>query len=127
MHSTLTFLVPTVSLLSVIPAALAWKYGESGRGAFTDSNFWQTLSGSVMQMLGLVTFIWPTVYNPRLLQLTWFWIWLLATLSAMCAILSIPLYLAVPTIWSFAVSFSGVLAQAIVQLQVLGALQFDNK
>ncbi|KAJ8111514.1 hypothetical protein OPT61_g5912 [Boeremia exigua] len=32
MRSTLTFVVPTFSLLSIIPAAMAWKHGEEATG-----------------------------------------------------------------------------------------------
>jgi hypothetical protein len=75
-----------------------------------------------MQLLGLLTFIWPTLSHPRLSTLTWFWIWVLAAFSAMCAILSIPLFLVVSSTWSFIVGFAGSLAQAIVQLQVINSI-----
>lgn len=122
MRSTLTFVVPTVSFLSIIPAAIAWKYGDPAPGSTFDSNFWQAVSGSIMQLLGLITFIWPTWENPRLSQLTWVWIWVLAGFSASCAVISVPLYLVFPTVWSFVVSFAGVLSQAVVQLQVVSAI-----
>ena len=122
MQSTLTFIVPTVSLLAIIPATLAWRHGESAPGSTYDSNFWQAISSSIMQLLSLVTFIWPTWSNPRLSQLTWFWISLLAGFSATCAIVSVPVYLVFPTTWSFVVAFSGVLAQAVVLLQVVNAI-----
>lgn len=75
-----------------------------------------------MQLLGLVTFIWPTLSHPRLFRLAWFWIWVLAGFSAVCSLLSIVLYLAVSNTWSFVVGFAGVVAQAIVQLQVINAI-----
>lgn len=122
MQSTLTFILPTVSLLAIIPATLAWRHGESAPGSTHDSNFWQAVSSSIMQLLSLVIFIWPTSSNPRLSQLTWFWIWLLAGFSATCAIVSVPVYLVYPTIWSFVVAFAGVLAQAVVLLQFVSAV-----
>ena len=122
MRSTLSFVVPTISLLSVVPAAIAWKYGDSVLGSTADSNFWQAVSGSILQLLGLFTFVWPTLSSPRLSQLAWVWIWMLAGFSAICAIVSVPVYLVVPTVWSFGISFAGMLAQAVVQLQVINAI-----
>ncbi|KAF1831483.1 hypothetical protein BDW02DRAFT_571940 [Decorospora gaudefroyi] len=122
MRSTLTFIVPAISLLSTIPAAVAWKHDDATLDSSRDSNFWQAISASTMQLLGLITFIWPTLYNDRLSQFTWIWIWVLAAISALCAIFSVPLYLLCPTIWSFVVSFIGVVVQAVVQLQVVNAL-----
>lgn len=122
MRSKLTFVVPAVSVRSVIPVAMAWKQADSALGSTRDSNFWQGIASGVMQLLGLFVFVWPTLKDRRLSQLTWFWIWLLAGFSAACSIVSVPLYLRVPTIWSFVFSFVGVLAQAVVQLQVVNAL-----
>jgi hypothetical protein len=122
MRSTLTFVVPIVSLLSFIPAAIAWKHGDTAVGTAHDSDFWQTVSSSILQLLSLITFIWPTLKDPGLSQLTWVWIWMLAGFSAICAIISVPVYLVEPTILSFVISFAGNLAQAVVQLQVVNAI-----
>jgi hypothetical protein len=122
MRSTLTFVVPIVSLLSFIPAAIAWKHGDTAVGTAHDSDFWQTVSSSILQLLSLITFIWPTLKDPGLSQLTWVWIWILAGFSAICAIISVPVYLVEPTILSFVISFAGSLAQAVVQLQVVNAI-----
>jgi hypothetical protein len=122
MRSSLNFIVPTVSLLSVIPAALAWGHGATEPGAPTDSDFYQAITGSTLQLLGLVTFIWPTLSHPRLSLLTWFWIWILAGFSALCALVSVLLYLFLSTTWSFVIAFAGVVAQAVVQLQVINSI-----
>ena len=92
MRSTLNFIVPTLSLLAVIPAALAWRYDSNRRGSIRDSEFYQIIAGSTMQLLGLVTFVWPTLSHPRLSNLTWIWIWNLAGFSAICALLNIVFY-----------------------------------
>ncbi|KAF3042331.1 hypothetical protein E8E12_002268 [Didymella heteroderae] len=122
MRSTLTFIVPIFMLLSAIPAAMAWKHSKPDKGGTLDSDLWQALASSILQLLSLITFIWPTLKNPRLSQLTWIWIWLLAGFSAVCAIASVPVYLMGPTIWSFVISFAGSLGQAVVQLQVVNAI-----
>lgn len=122
MQSTLNFIVPTISLLSVIPAAMAWSHGNSAPDSAIDSSFWQAVSSSILQPLSIITFVWPTLNNPRLSQLTWIWIWMLAGFSTICAIISVPVHLVVPTTWSFVISFAGVLEQAVVQLQVVNAI-----
>jgi hypothetical protein len=122
LRSTLTFIVPTLALCSVIPAVVAWNHGDLAIGTTHDSDFWQTVSSSILQLLSLITFIWPTLKDPGLSQLTWVWIWMLAGFSAICAIISVPVYLVEPTILSFVISFAGNLAQAVVQLQVVNAI-----
>ncbi|KAH6616471.1 hypothetical protein C7974DRAFT_45399 [Boeremia exigua] len=122
MRSTLTVIVPIMSLLSIFPAVVAWMHGETALGNTHDSNFWQAISNSIMHLLGLLTFVWPTWKHTRLSQLTWSWIWILAGFSAICSVGSIPLYLKVSPTWSFSVSFAAVLAQAVVQLRVINVI-----
>ncbi|KAH7072020.1 hypothetical protein BKA63DRAFT_577635 [Paraphoma chrysanthemicola] len=120
-RSALNFIVPTIMLTSVIPAAVAWRRDDSIAGTTGDSNFWQAVSSSTLQLLSLITFIWPAMKDPRLSQITWVWIWVLAGFSATCTIANVPMYLVAPTIWSFIISFVGAVAQSIVQLQVVNA------
>jgi hypothetical protein len=120
-RSALTFVVPTIMLSSVIPAAIAWRRDDLVTGTTEDSNFWQAVSNSTLQLLSLVTFVWPAMKDPRLSQITWVWIWVLAGFSATCTIANVPVYLVAPTIWSFSISFTGALAQSVVQLQVVNA------
>ncbi|EHK22177.1 uncharacterized protein TRIVIDRAFT_221460 [Trichoderma virens Gv29-8] len=123
MQSSLNFIVPVVLLLSIIPAALAWTHGTTVRGTSGDSDFYQAIAGSLLQMLGIVTFIWPTLSHPRLSLLSWFWIWIAAGFSVLCALSSVLLYLYLPsTTWSFIIAFSGAVAQAVVQLQVINSI-----
>lgn len=122
MRSALTFIVPFACVLSAIPTTLAWKHSDQTAGTTQDSNFWQIVSSNTLQLLGLIIFIWPTLKHPRLSPLTWVWIWILAGLSAVSAIVSVPLYLMYPTIWSFLVSYAGILALALVQWQVVNAI-----
>ncbi|KAF2630117.1 hypothetical protein BU25DRAFT_265852 [Macroventuria anomochaeta] len=107
MRAGLNFIVPIACLLSTMPAALAWSHGSRESGTSKDSDFFQTIAGSALQLLGLVTFIWPTLPHPRLVGQTWWFIWILAIFSAICAVLSISLYLVVPSTWSFAIGFAG--------------------
>jgi hypothetical protein len=122
MRSSLIVIVPAVSLLAAIPAGLAWTYGSNKPGTTANPDFYQAIAGAVMQLLGLLTFVWPTLSHPRLSSMAWVWIWILAAISTLCAILSIPLFLVVSSTWSFVVAFAGVLAQAIVQMQVINSI-----
>jgi hypothetical protein len=108
-------------LSSIIPASLAWRRGDSVTGTTRDSSFWQAVSNSTLQLLSLILFIWPAIKDPRLSQSTWIWIWVLAVFSATCTIANVPVYLVAPTMWSFSISFTGMLAQSVVQLQVVNA------
>lgn len=76
----------------------------------------------MLQLLSLITFVWPTLNDARLSKLTWVWIWILAGFSAICAAVSVPMYLVAPTIWSFVIAFAGSVGQAVVQLQVVTAI-----
>lgn len=122
MRAWLNFIVPIWCIVSIVPVALAWSKGDSDHGTAADSDFFQTVAGSLMQLLGLITFIWPTLSHPRLVGQTWWLVWILAVFSAFCAVLSSILYLFVATPWSFAVGFAGSIAQAVVQLQVINAV-----
>ncbi|PVH97893.1 hypothetical protein DM02DRAFT_616196 [Periconia macrospinosa] len=116
-RSALAFIVPTIMLSSIIPAALAWGRGDTVAGSTGDSSFWQAVSNSTLQLLSLILLIWPAIKDPRLSQVTWIWIWVLAVFSATCTIAYVPVYLVAPAIWSFSISFTGMLAQSVVQLQ----------
>ncbi|KFY90774.1 hypothetical protein V498_05837 [Pseudogymnoascus sp. VKM F-4517 (FW-2822)] len=76
-NSFLSFFVPTVCLLSCIPTALAWTHTTASVGTINDANFYQLLSNTVMQLLGLFTLVWPTVFDARLATMAWFWTWIL--------------------------------------------------
>ncbi|KAI9795316.1 MAG: hypothetical protein M1833_007228 [Piccolia ochrophora] len=70
MTATLSFLVPTISLLSCIPAALAWSHASPEVGAANDAEFYQLVSTTTMQVLGIITLIWPTVFHAHLARLS---------------------------------------------------------
>jgi hypothetical protein len=125
MRSALTFLIPTVFLIAVIPAAIAWKLDQSIRGTKSDLSFWQLVASSVLQLLSLVTFLWPIRETNRP-SLTWVCVWILGGLSTICAVVSVPLYLAQSTIASFVISFAETLGQAVMQLQVVNAIWLCN-
>ena len=123
-QTTLTFLVPAISLLSCIPAALSFVSATNEIGTARDADFFQLISSSAMAVLGLLTMTIPTFSRKtKLGKMAWFWTWILAGFSGVCAIVSIPLYLAIPTQWSAAVAFSGSVAQGLVTLQLMYAIE----
>jgi hypothetical protein len=122
MRSTLNLLIPAVLLLSCIPAGFAVSHATSSIGLTSDTDYYQAAAAMILQLLGLLTFILPTLSHPRLSQLTWLWIWMLAGFGAICAVASVLIYTRAPTFWSFVLAFAGSLAQVVVQLQVINAM-----
>jgi hypothetical protein len=120
--STLSFIVPTICLLSCIPIALAWTHSPRKVGTIHDANFYQLIAGSLVQLLSLATLLWPTLFHSTFSGYYWLWTWILAVFSGVCAIISVPLYVFLPTAWSMAVSFGGMIAQALIVLQIVNAI-----
>jgi len=92
-----------LSLLSCIPTALAWTRSPHQPGTTSDANFYPLIANIGMQILGSLTLIIPTISNARLVGHAWFWAWVLAGTSIVCAIVAIPLCLSATTEWSAAV------------------------
>jgi hypothetical protein len=93
--------------LASIPTWLCFYATPVGYGSHLDANFYQLLSSNVLQVLGTVTLLWPTVFHARLSKMAWFWSWVLAGISFICAILSIIIYLVVSVRWSSIISVFG--------------------
>ncbi|RFU32894.1 hypothetical protein B7463_g3449, partial [Scytalidium lignicola] len=119
LNRVLTFLIPSMSVLAMIPAALAWSHSNQQLGTISDADLYQLISSSAMQLLSIFTLIMPTIYNTRLARQEWFWVWVLASASTICSIVAIPLYLTTATKWSAAVSFSGNVMLALITLQLM--------
>jgi hypothetical protein len=118
-NPTLAFLVPVTAVLSLIPACLAFSHSASESGTTSDSDFWQTVSSSIIQILSVVTLVTPTIFNVRLAKMAWFWTWVLAVVSICCSVVAPPLYLNLSTKWSTIVSFVGSLTPVFITLQLM--------
>jgi hypothetical protein len=125
MRLILNFIVPIASLLSTIPAALAWRHGGVERGTTMNSDFYQAIADMMRQFLSLIT-LWPSLSDPQLSIKSRFLIWTLAVFSGLSSLLSVPLYLMLSTTWSFIVAFIGGVAQAILQLQVINLIMWPS-
>jgi hypothetical protein len=121
-NSMLAFIVPVLSLISSIPAYLAYTHSAHQVGSASDADFYQLISGSSVQLLSILVLVIPTFSNARLVPMAWFWTWVLAGASTLCAIVAIPLYLYVHTEWSAMVSFIGSVVQGFVTLQLIFTL-----
>ena len=118
-------IVPIASLLSTIPAALAWRYGGVERGTTMDSDFYQAIAGMMLQFLSLIIF-WPSLSDPQLSIKSRFLILDPCGFSGLSSLVSVPLYLVLSTTWSFIVAFVGGVAQAILQLQVINSIMWPS-
>ena len=115
----LIFFVPTVCLLSCIPMVLAWTRSPRKVGNVHDAGFYQSIAGSLIQLLGLATLLWPTLFHPKISEHSWVWVWTLAVFSGVCTLVSVPLFVLLPVAWSMVVAFGGMIAQALIALQVI--------
>jgi hypothetical protein len=113
----ITFLVPITVAFSFAPLFLIWFHATHTVGATSDSDFWQLVQSSTMQLLSLLTMMLPTVSNVKLARQAWILTWILAGFSATCSIVAIPIYLRFPVEWSSTIAFAGSAAQAFVTLQ----------
>jgi hypothetical protein len=102
-----------------IPAYLSFSSTPVGSGSSTDTNFYQLISSNVLQILSIVTLLWPTVFHTKLSRLAWLWTWALAGISTICAVLSVVLYLMVSVGWSTLVGFLGEASIAVVSLMLI--------
>jgi hypothetical protein len=116
---TLTILILAFSFVASILAYLCFSSTPPGHGSPTDAGFYQLLSGFVLQLLGIVTLLWPTVFHARLSGMAWFWTWVLAGTAAICAVLSILLYLGVSVGWSGLLAFLGQASMGAVSLMLI--------
>ncbi|KAL3443888.1 hypothetical protein BJX65DRAFT_284333 [Aspergillus insuetus] len=121
------FLVPTVCLLSCIPADLACIHAKGENGTVTDAEFFQSLSSACLQLLGVATTLWPAIMNPRRNRTARIMCWTMAISGGVLALAAIPLYLVIPIRWSALLLFGGSILQALLQLQVvLGIYDFKE-
>jgi len=72
-----------------------------------------------MQLLGIGTLIWPTLFSTRLSRTSWIWTCVLTGTGIICTLVSVSLYLYAPTAWSGLLSFCGNVAQTLVLLQLV--------
>ena len=117
-NTTLSFLVPSICFLSSIPAGLAYWHTPSRVKTTNDSDFYQLISGSGVQVLAAGTLILSVTSSARLVGLPRIWLCVLTGTSIICTIVSIPLYLRATTALSGLLSFCGNVAQILALLQL---------
>src|SRR5450756_1463836 len=85
---SLNFMLFNFFFLASIPAYFCFCSTPAGPGSHVDANFYQLLSSNVLQVLSVVTLLWPTIFHAKLSRLAWFWSWMLAGSSLICVVLS---------------------------------------
>jgi len=109
------------SLCAFVPAMMAYVGTASGPGSWTDNDFWGLLAGAILQLLGLGTqFIGPLVL-PGSLQLRVqkemrALVWIFATFTSVCTLVSLVLYGTASAPWSGVFAFAGQAMVGFVQL-----------
>jgi hypothetical protein len=121
-RASLNFVVPSVCLFCCIPIGYAYFYGSPTHGTATDSDFWQLVAGSAMQLLSIVTLFLPSNVQGKLPHLSGIYSGLLLIASGITLPASIVLYLFVSARWSIVVSYIGNAAQVLILLQLTNAL-----
>ncbi|KAI2777451.1 hypothetical protein F4815DRAFT_448375 [Daldinia loculata] len=119
--STLIFIVFTVVAISFIPVGMAWSRSTNTPGSTGDSDFWVQIQNTILQLLGLSTAM--LVAHQRLFNdnTAWKYACYFTIAGVICAVLAVPVYLLVPTIWSSFSSFLASIMQvgATIQLALI--------
>ena len=115
----LNILILTLCFFTSIPAYLCSSSTPLSPGSSINATFYQLLSVDVLQILSVVTLLWPTVFHARLSRMAWFWTWALAGITTICAVLSVVLYLFVSVGWSGLLGFLGEASMCVVSLMLI--------
>ena len=118
-RSAFALLVPTISILSAIPAIWALTQAEKKSGNVSDPEFFQVLSSGLIQLLGISTAFVPILDDFRPDRAARIQAWTLATLSICLTVAAVPLYPLVSAPWSGMSLFAGTLVQSFLQLQLI--------
>ena len=122
----MTAAVCAVRLGSTILVYLAWTRSQHNPGTTQDADCWTLLQSSIMQLLSLFKMIFPVWRRSWMPWGTWTWTWVYVAVCLLCTATAAPLYIVVPVQWSLALSFGGNVAQALVVLQLMPAVEEDR-
>ena len=115
----MTAIICAVSLGCTVPVFVAWSRFPNAHGTTQDADFWMLLQSSVMQLLNLLTIVYPASQKSLMHWRPWFWAWMYAMTSCLCLLAATALYVLVPVKWSAVLSFGGSVAQALLILQFM--------
>ncbi|KAH7327780.1 hypothetical protein B0I35DRAFT_415716 [Stachybotrys elegans] len=91
--------------------ALVYSYSPHETGTVRDADFWAQLQSSTMQAVSSVVVIISLWHKDKLPR----WMWLVpTTVSLVCAIAAVPLYITAPSEWSVFASMISTAVQAFV-------------
>jgi hypothetical protein len=104
----------------IIPFGLAWKHSPVDAGSLQDSDFWLLLQTSCFQVLGLGLTVAPIYRKASDHALLWskVLIYALVVLGASCSIAAPIVYVKVPIMWAFLLSFFSAAFQICLTLEL---------
>jgi len=104
----------------IVPLGLAWKHAPAEAGSLQDSDFWLLLQTSCFQVLGLGLAFAPMFRKASDHALLWskVLIYALAALGTSCSIAAPIVYIKVPVIWAFLLSFFSAAFQICLTLEL---------
>lgn len=120
-NCALLFAVPTLAILATIPAVLAFAHTPSTKGSPTSSEFYELLSSSIVQLLGLFIVLFPFL-SPQSLDAgtkATTYIWFLGGISGLKTIGALPVFLVAAQNWASIMLFLGAAWRVLVVLQVV--------
>jgi hypothetical protein len=120
-HGLLAAIIFMCSLAASYPTWMSYMGTAGGPGLWMDANFWNLLSGAILQLLGLGTQILGPLLLPEIFQIqlpreTKVLVWCFAAFTLLCTSTAIWLYGTFSAQWSGLVAFAGQAITGFVQL-----------
>ena len=103
----------------------AMASSPSAPGSTQDTDFWQQVLNSTVQLSGFLTLFLP-IYRETAAK-EWIGTWIITSLGCGSAIVAIPLYLTVPISWSVFFTWLAAACQLVVVLQVAMVAEFQER
>ncbi|CAK7206884.1 hypothetical protein SEUCBS139899_009691 [Sporothrix eucalyptigena] len=114
-QSTLIWLILATTVSNTVTFALSYNYSTHTLGAWHEADFWALVQQAITQLIGLAITIVPLVKNKYAHR----WAWQAPSIFVVClTVVSIPLYVFVPTEWSSLTMLVGGAIQTFLTLQL---------
>ena len=119
-------LAVAITILGCIyPLIRAMTSSPPKSGLTGETDFWQQLINSIIQLNGFLTLLLP-IYRETAAK-EWVGTWIITSLGCGSAIVAVPLYLMVPTSWSVFFTWLAAASQLFVVLQVALVAAFQSQ
>ncbi|KAI1098906.1 hypothetical protein F4804DRAFT_102270 [Jackrogersella minutella] len=114
----LLVLVSICTLISFIPLGMAWTKAANIPGSTEDAGFYIQIQNVIYQCVGLIITVYTVRQRSEENCVAWIRALWLAGVGILCALVSIPMYLYIPTMWSVLALFGASTAQLSVLLEL---------